>query len=230
MRIPQSVAWSIACGLSLVQLGLAQNPQGTQPKRHSWADSTPATIMRLGSPEQFPTAVVVDLLRQTTGSVPSGKRRELSDSAVSRAVSSSLPLTSREDAVLALRIAGSIKSGFGGVPDHAALDRLIEIHRRSRDANTRSAALGGLSAQIDPGRALPYLKTVVLSGSGEDKALAIKQVIDMAQTTTLPTATQNQAMLLLREFYDSESGASEELCKVAIRLKWPSPRNGGRCG
>lgn len=209
--------------------GDAQNRPNTIGRQVALVDSTPARSLLSGGTKNFPTWLLVDILRQKSKPLALSKRRELADSLVARAIQLAKPdepPLSPSHAVEPLVFAGMAVSSFGGTPDRDALNGLIEIHRDAQLTAARLMAIGSLEHQVDPARALPYLMNVVLSPDGT-RFIALAQMIGMAQNPSLSAATQAQATDALRELYDSERVAVGELCRFAARHNWPR-RSGGR--
>jgi hypothetical protein len=199
--------------------------------RPSWADSTPARIMSRG--KEFPIAEVQEVLRQRHQGYPAAKRRELAELVVKRAIAD--PTVGRP-AIEALAMSGSSDKGLGGTPDVGALDRLIQIHRSATSADERHFALIELINQVNPTRALPYLREVATSNNEDDAYWAVVQIGRLAFGLNTSRATppeRAQAEKLLRDLYDQNlvrgSGAGL-LCETAAIHKWPSTtrcRGGG---
>jgi hypothetical protein len=173
---------------------------------------------------------VVDILRQKSKPIALSKRRELADSLVARAIrlpNPNEPPLSPSHAVEPFVFAGRAVSNFGGTPDPDALDRLIAIHRNAQLVPARIMAIGSLEEQVDPARALPYLKSVVLSPTDGTRHTALAQILGLAQNPSVTAATREQAAVVLRDLYDSERIADGALCRFAARHNWP-PRSRGR--
>jgi hypothetical protein len=222
----------IALGSVWIALPCADAQNRPATKNVDWVDSTPARILAAGGKKNVATWVIVDILRQKSKSFDAQKRRELSDSLVARAIAlpgpNEPPLTPRH-ALEPFIFAGMAASTFGGTPDPDALDRLVTIHRSARLIDVRIMAIGALEQQVDPARALPYLKTVALSPTDGTRHTALAQVLGLAQNASVTATTRDQAAAVLRELYDSKRIADGELCRFAAEHGWPPRSDGRRC-
>jgi hypothetical protein len=208
----------------------AQNRPGISRAGAVWRDSTPAVIMNVAGSKSFPTTIIVDVLRQRQKAFSVSKRQELADSVVARAIG--LPQPGRAElgpveGVAALVISGSTDPNLAGSPDANALDRLILIHRQAKFPQARLMALTSLNQQVDPARALPYLKAV--AESTDMAILALDQLLSLARDSSHASVVRDRATATLRELWDGQRVSLGELCRFAADRGWPPRKDGRRC-
>ena len=185
-------------------------------------DTSIAGIMARARRGAIPSETALDILRQRSGVHAQTKRAALADSITALAVAN------RNEAFRAVQViarSGSRDRGLGGVADPDALDRLIRIHREAADPHTRRDALMTLLSQTNPGRALPYLRGIAISGSSEEGAAAVLQLDEFAFRSPTATGTDRaRAEAILRELNDGSDVASglalASICDVARSHAW----------
>jgi len=226
----QSAALALSGLLAAVPHIGAQNQPTVSRIASTWRDSTPAVIMTFGGRKYFPSAVIVDVLRQRQKAFSLSKRQELADSVVARAIGPPLPGGGElepVEAVEALVMSGSTNPDLTGSPDPDVLDRLIRIHQQAKLRQARVMALTSLNQQLNPARALPYLKAVAES---KDMALlALDQLVSLARDPSHASAVRDRATATLRELWDGERVSLGELCRFAADHGWPRRKDGRRC-
>lgn len=179
-------------------------------------------------PNRFPLEVVLEVLRQRRQPYPEAKRRELADLTVQRAIGEPRVST---DAILTLSMSGSSDMGIGGTPDPDALDRLIRVERNVGKRDEGRLALGYLIDQVNPARALPFLREVAVSTNSDDAYEAISEIGRLAYGVNQSRASpsdRSQAQVLLRELYDKDLvtqwRAFRLMCETAAFQKWPASK------
>lgn len=191
------------------------------------ADSSAARILESADSKGIPTGVVVEVLRQQHRTYPAAKRQELADAVVARALSN--PRVAA-DAINAIALAGSPDPTVAGIPDPEAMGRLILIHRGATNAETRRRALRQLVDQIQPARAVPYLKDVATSSDVEDGMIAVRELAHLgyggAAYSRAKPSERPPAQAALRELYDHQLVKSplgrSILCDLGATIHWPS--------
>ena len=216
----------------------AQVPRGVQVAHPTWADSDAASIMRRGTNRTVPADVVLEVMRQTTTAASTTTRRALSDSLVARATKSPASLDdaiASQGVVNVIGASGKVDPGLGGTPDRAALDALIAVLQQTKAGPPRTMALVMLSQQINPTRALPFLKSMALSPTDDAGGLAIDAIADISQQKRLSSAERDEAVSVLRGLWDTSTSvppkARTHLCRYASGAGWRrflSDQN--RCG
>lgn len=218
---------AVAALVAFCASGLGAQGSRIAPKS-PWADSTPTRIMSLGR-GGIPISVVLEVLRQRHQAYSEGKRHELAESVVSRAIQDPRVGTSAIDAI---SISGAADPGLGGTPDPEALDRLIRISRGATSAEERHFALEQLVTQVNPARALPYLREVATSQDSTTAFFAVATIVRLGFSRTVfsSAADRTAAQAVARDLFDNNLIKSTPvlafLCDVARGAKWPS---GGRC-
>ena len=213
----------LALLIALPILGEAQQP--IVAPRPALADSSPARILRTTG--GLNTPVIVEVLRQVHQPYPAAKREELADSVAARALNSP-SYEAAIGAINTLNQAGNLQ-GHGSA-DLFSLDRLIQVHKAGRNEDTRLYALSVLIFQAQPGRALPYLRTVAASADGRSAFWALQDLESFAfGVWPIGTSDRATAENTLRQLYDADSMQSSraisELCEVGALHRWPgSPK------
>jgi len=202
---------------------IASSQEGGAEARPAFADSTVKRIMALARHGGFPDYVVVEVLRQRHQAYPVGKRLELIDSVVALVVG----LRGAADAaVTAIAVAGYADDQLGGVPDLGVLGRLQEIHRTATSVTNRIGALSEMPYQVQPIRALPYLRSVAVSPTDPTAQAAIEAIGHLAFSPRIRSdADRQRAELTMRELFDQglvpQGPAQATLCRWARSRRWP---------
>ena len=221
LRISTTAA--IVAALSAWPDGLAGQAASQREAQPSWADSAPARIIA-SARGGISLETVLEILRQRHKAYPEAKRRELADLVVARAIDD--PHVGRV-AILAVSMSGSSDPRLGGVPDPEALNRLIRIQQTAKNAGERGFALTELAHQINPSRALPFLRQLATSTNDRDASAAVSEISRVAyslNTSLAEPAERSQAEVLLRELYDKnlvKGRGAIDLCEIAIMKQWP---------
>jgi len=220
-RVPVFVAATAAI-VAIPSLVIGQ-PRNIGP-RPPWSDSTPTRIMASAG-KGFPSDVVVEVLRQRHQSYSNAKRRELGELAATRAITEPRVGT---PAITALSMSGSPDPGLGGVPNLGALDLLIRIHGSATARDARHLAVSLLVDQVNPARALPYLRQLATSTNSDDASDGVSEIGRLAygMPRSQPGPSERkQAEALLRELYDKNlvkpERAARAMCEAALDHKWP---------
>ena len=211
-----------------VPAGIASAQTGNRSRHPSLADSSVSVFMRYARQGHLASDVAVEILRQGTQSYPDEKRRALADSLASLAIGLNGPAIS---AVGAIKQWGGADSRLDGQADAAALNYLIRIAREARDPETRMGAIRGMTTQINPSRAVPYLSELAVSTRGEDAFAAVTALNRLAFGGS--AGDGSAAVQALRRLYDTaslKSGAAISiLCGISASQGWPrSPICAGR--
>ena len=192
------------------------------PQRAIWADSSVPRILAQG-PRHIPYSVVLDVLRQRGRGQPVAKRKELGDSLVAVAIRTPDAIS----LVSTINSAGrTADSGRVGTPEPNALDWLIRIHRDGQDSGTRAAAIDGILEQVNPARALPYLRDVATSPSDPTAWLALEKMISFVLSENIGSPAEKAAVLSqLREMWErglvTNQLALVQFERFARARKWP---------
>lgn len=209
---------------SAALLGSATGGQVPAAARPPLSDSSVSALMRLARRGSFPDAAAIEILRQLTQSYPETKRRALADSITSLAINlSGAAIT----AVGVIRQSGNADPRLGGQADPSALNHLIRIGREARDIETRMGAIRGMAFQVDPARALPYLKEAAASPRDGEALMAVAELSRMAFSNHIGSPRDRAAAATaLRELYDGgemkSGGAITDLCQIAASQRWPA--------
>lgn len=210
--------------------GIASSQQGGAGARPAFADSTPKRIMALARHGAYPDQVVLEVLRQRNQAYPAAKRLELMDSVVALVSG----MRGAADAALtAIAIAGYDDDQLGGVPDLGVLGRLQEIHRTATSVANRVNALSEMPNQVQPIRALPYLRAVAVSPTDPTAQAAIEAIGHLAFSPRIRSGADRQrAELTMRELFDQglvpQGAAQATLCRWALSRRWPVASKCGR--
>jgi hypothetical protein len=167
---------------------------------------------------------VVEVLRQRHQTYPAAKRLELMNSVVALIVGTH---GAADAALTALAIAGYADDKLGGVPDLSVLDRLQEIHRTAISVTNRISALSEMPNQIQPLRALTYLRSVAVSPTDPTAQSAIEAIGHLAFSSRIQSGADRQrAEASMRELFSQglvqQGPAKATLCRWARSRQWPT--------
>lgn len=216
-----SLKWTIA--LTLLPAGPlhAQVSNRALVLRDSSARTIMARLRRGTYPSWF-----IDVMRETSGVVSRVKLDEIADSLVGRAVGGSPAVESAsghgaKSAADLLAAAGN-RGPRRGTPYTGALDRLIEIHKRSTDFAVRSSALAAMPGIVGRERGLSYLRTVATSNDSTAwyaVSVLMTDAIGGHSYGPAPSASESmQSEQILRELYEDGS-VRDDGAKLLLK-KW----------
>jgi len=211
---------TLAAVVGLSEIASCQPAGGARP---ALADSTVGRIMATAR-RGFRDDVVVEVLRQRHQAYPVAKRLELADSVVALVVGTR---GAADAALTALAVAGYAADQFEGVPDASVMDRLQEIHRTATSVTNRIDALSEMPYQIQPVRALSYLRSVAVSPTDPTAQTAIEAIGELAFSRRISSgADRQEAELTMRELFDRDlvpqGPAKTTLCRWVRSRRWPT--------
>jgi hypothetical protein len=208
-----------------------QTPAARRPA--IWSDSSPESVVAFGA-KGFPNGfgLVSDILRQLR-QYPAALRAELLERTTIFAIAADDTSGSLMTAMVAISMAGHPASALGGTPDSTALYQLLRIHREAKSRNARLASLSGIARQVNPYRALPYLREAAVEAN-ETAWLALREINGLATDTTLGTREErSRAEATLRSIWESDSVgdqiARNEICDIAVKKGFLAPPGHFKC-
>ena len=221
------IRWVVIRLVVVAVVMLATEPLHSQNRSQlsrALLDSSPAQIMAHGRGGVL-YEPVVDVLRQQSRPQSVGKRAELADSVVALAIRTA----GANMAVTVLGAAGHPSHAREpGTPEPRALDWLIRVHRESQHNPTRRAAIHSMMDQVDPARAIPYLRQVATTSDDETAWVALAKLIAFGVDERLGSPGERQQRLAdLRAMWDQRlvrnSMAMSDFRFVAATRGWPVP-------
>jgi hypothetical protein len=165
--------------------------------------------------------VGLEILRQQHKAYPDAKRKELGDSIAGRIIAS------RESAVgwiLDLSMAGSVDSP-AGTPDPRALEHLMDVAKYAPNSANRLQALVAIPGQLNPGRAIPLLRELIVQPNGPMALPAVHSLIEIAfsrRSHDIPDGAAARDELRRLATQSVKSPAQIPLCDVAASQHWPT--------
>ena len=209
-----------SCAYSTALIAIAALPlfaQRPADMRRAFADSSVAWIMSKAKTSTGDIGLYV--LRQVHQAYPLTKRNELADSIVGRRVSS------REIAdswLMDLSMSGSPDGA--GTPFPTALEHLMYIARHALNSANRADALVLIPRQANPGRAVRFLRELIVEPNGPMALPAVNGLVEIAfGSRTKGTADGASAQDELRRLAAQgvKSIAQMRLCEIAASQHWP---------
>lgn len=213
-------SWQIAASLVGAVSWRAAGAQRPDYLRSGFADSSVVWIM--SKAKSTVGWVGLEILRQQHKAYPLAKRNELGDSIAGRIIAS------RESAVgwmLDLSMAGSVDNP-AGKPDSRALEHLVDIASKAPNSANRLQALVAIPAQVNPGRAIPLLRELIVQPNGPMALPAIHSLIEIAfsrRTRDSPGGAAARDELRTLVAQGVKSPAQMPLCDIAASQHWPTP-------